>query len=125
MNKKISIFVLILFLAASINSFAQELTGKDYLKMSYRQRPSTIAGYINQAKRDGVTIKNSPVFYCKKLDAFYAQHPPLTKESLVITLKTLIIMEYDWHEKGVDKDELAQKWLGEDLHQANKRRLKN
>ena len=113
-----------LFLIAGL-SFAEEsaFTGQDYLKLSKRQRVDIVTSYINDAKEGGVVIKNKPVFYCRKLDAFYDKHNDMKKESLPIVLKTLVIMEYDWQQKGVDKDKLAKEWLGDDLYTANKTRL--
>jgi hypothetical protein len=100
-----------------------DFTGSDYLKLSKRQRVDVVSTYIKDAKREGVTIRQAPVFYCKRLDAFYAKRPNLKKEPFVMILKTLIIMEYDWQEKRVDKEKLARDWLGEESYQANKNRL--
>jgi hypothetical protein len=44
-------------------------------------------------------------------------------EDLTKVLKTLIIMEYDWKQKNVDRDELARQWLGEEGYKANLQRL--
>ena len=44
-------------------------------------------------------------------------------QQLAIVLKTLIIMEYDWTQKGVDKDQLARQFLGDALYKQNKARL--
>jgi len=33
------------------------------------------------------------------------------------------LIEYDWGQKGLDKDLLARKWLGKELYQTNKFRL--
>lgn len=100
-----------------------KFTGQDYLKLSKRQRVKMVTSYIQAAKANGVTIKQSPVFYCKKLDSSYASRPDLSKEGLDHVLKTMIIMEYDWTEKGVDKEKLARDWLGEESYQSNKARL--
>ena len=56
------------------------------------------------------------------LDNLYKKHPNLKTEEVGKTLKTMIIMQYDWEEKGVDKDTLARQWLGEELYQKNKAR---
>lgn len=121
---KILNFALIALLAASF-CFAEEagLTGKDYLKLSKRQRMESVGDLIFDARRSGVTIKKTPRFYCEKLDTLYGKNPDMAKRPLVLDLKTLIIMEYDWQQKGMDKDKLARDWLGEELYKANKARL--
>jgi len=118
-------FALIVLLAASF-CLAEEagLTGKDYLKLAKRQRLEAVGDLIFDAKRGGITIKKAPIFYCEKLDAFYRKNPNMTKEPLAVVVKTLIIMEYDWQQKGVDKDKLACEWLGEESYKANKARLR-
>ena len=114
------------FLLLSTLLFAEEagLTGKDYLKLAKRQRLEAVGDLIFDAKSGGITIKKAPIFYCEKLDAFYRKNPSMTKESLAVVLKTLIIMEYDWQQKGVDKEKLACEWLGEESYKANKARLR-
>ncbi|MCX5678876.1 MAG: hypothetical protein NTY76_07195 [Candidatus Omnitrophica bacterium] len=99
-------------------------TGNNYLAMTKESRVQVVTALINGAKEGGVTIKQTPVSYCMKLDAFYAKHPDMKSRDLAIVLKTLIIMEYDWVQKGVDKDQLARQFLGDKLYQQNKARLK-
>lgn len=82
-----------------------------------------MSSFIENGKERGVIITKGPAFYCWKLDVFYVKHPDFAKEALFIALKTLIVMEYDWETKGIDKDLLARKWLGEELYQTNKLRL--
>ncbi len=108
-------------------SFAEQdtVTGRDYLELSKRQRVRIVSNFKKEAGRLGVTIRQGPIHYCKMLDKFYKKHPEHKKEALGMVLKTLMIMEYDWAEKGVDKDELARKWLGDDLYNANKANKKN
>ncbi len=116
----------ILITASTVDAYgsSREPTGNDYLSMQNRGRVQTVTALINGARQGGVTIKQSPVAYCKKLDAFYARHPDMKGQSLAIVLKTLIIMEYDWSQRGVDKDQLARQFLGEKLYQENKTRLR-
>ncbi|GEM_PF-1833771 len=99
-------------------------TGNDYLSAQNMGRVQIVTALINGASQGGVTIKQTSVSYCKKLDAFYAKHPDMKNQPLAVVLKTLIIMEYDWSQKGVDKDALARQFLGEKLYQENKARLK-
>lgn len=119
----LKIFI-ILMLAANLSfAEAQKVTGYDYLKLSKRQRVILIDNFKANARKEGVMIKKETVFYCKGLDSFYAKHPDMQKEPLASVLKTLIVMEYDWSQKGMDKDALAKQWLGEDLYKTNKARL--
>jgi len=123
--KKIVLAILLL-LSVSATFADQQLvnfSGQYYLNLFYKQRVEAITSFIEHGKDRGITISKGPVFYCRKLDTFYAKHPDFAKETLFVTLKTLIIMEYDWNKKGLDKDLLARKWLGEELYQTNKFRL--
>lgn len=123
--RKITVIFLILVICGS--AFAADpvlhFSGQDYLSLSYQQRAEVIASFIERGKNRGITISKGPIFYCRKLDAFYAKHQDFAKEALFTVLKTLIIMEYDWGKKGLDKDLLARKWLGDDLYETNKFRL--
>lgn len=99
-----------------------QFTGSDYLKLTNRDKIQLVAVSIANVKKEGVSIKSSPVFYCQKLDSFFMTHPEYKKEAVGKVLKTLIIMEYDWAQKGVDKDALAKEWLGDEVYRQNKRR---
>lgn len=117
------VFVVAMMVAASLFAAQGTFTGYDYLKLGKPQRVNTVKMFKEEAGKQGTVISKDPIFYCKKLDAFYAKNPKMANESFVKTLKTLIIMEYDWSERGVDKDALARQWLGDDLYKANKTRL--
>jgi hypothetical protein len=116
-------FAVTLFAAASVLAAQAGLTGNDYLKMSKPQRVKTVRMFKEEAAKQGVTIKKDPVFYCEKLDALYVKNPDMKNEQFVKVVKTLAIMEYDWDQRGVDKDVLAKQWLGSDLYNANKARV--
>ncbi|MFC1590006.1 hypothetical protein ACFL42_00780 [Candidatus Omnitrophota bacterium] len=118
-----SIISLTLFLLAATLSFAESFTGQDYLNLSRHRRIEVVSAYRQHALQDGVIIKEIPVYYCQRLDAFYEKHPDWKQESMNTVLKTLMIMEYDWNEPGISKDELALNWLGEDLYRANRARF--
>lgn len=120
---KWSVFVVAMLSAASLFAAQGVFTGADYLKLSKPQRVNTVKMFKEEAGKQGAIISKDPIFYCQKLDAFYAKNPKMAGESFVKTLKTLAIMEYDWAQKGVDKDTLARQWLGDDLYKANKARL--
>ncbi len=123
MCKKTILIITILFLACSA-SFAWQSTpnfsGQDYLDLSHDQRADAIVSFIKASELRGITIRKNETFYRDKLDIFYAEHPDFIEETLFVVLKTLIVMEYDWDQKGIDKDLLARKWLGEQLYYANK-----
>lgn len=117
------VFVVAMLTAASLFAAQGTFTGADYLKLDKPQRVSTVKMFKEEARKQGAVISKDPIFYCKKLDTFYAKNPKMMSESFVKTLKTLIIMEYDWAQSGTDKDSLAKQWLGDDLYKANKVRL--
>lgn len=120
---KWSVFSVTMLAAMSLFAAQGNFTGADYLKLSKPQRVNTVKMFKEEAAKQGATISKDPIFYCKSLDAFYAKNPKMVSESFVKTLKTLVIMEYDWTQKGVDKDALARQWLGDDLYKANRTRL--
>lgn len=121
--KTLSVLIGIVLAATWVFAAEAAFNGNDYLKLSKRQRVSTVSDLIQGAKKGGVIVKKDPVFYCRGLDSLYAKNPKMKSEPLVTVLKTLIIMEYDWDQKGVDKEKLARDWLGETSYKANKSRL--
>jgi len=98
-------------------------TGEDYMVFTKRERLEAMKNFKANARKSGIVIKKDPLTYCRLMDAFYVVHPDFLKESVSMVLKTLAIMEYDWQEKGANKDKLAHEWLGDELYQANKKRL--
>jgi hypothetical protein len=129
MKNGIKIFaVSIMLLSASIvNAQTAEkqkaFTASDWFNLSKPQRVQSIQSFIDAAKKKGVTIKKSPVFYAKQVDAFYERNVSLKEQPVGNVLKTVMIMEYDWDVKGTNKDDLAKTWLGEDVYKKNKARL--
>lgn len=101
-------------------------TGSEYLKLTQKQKIALVSKMINEAGTKGIAIQQSPQFYCEKLATFYAKAPAMmVSEPFATVLKTLMIMEYDWDQAGVNKDELAKKTLDEATYRSNKDRLKN
>jgi len=121
------IFKGVLFFAvmlAAVSVFAaQVFTGLDYLKLDKRQRVQVVKNAKSDLAKEGVIVRKDPTFYCRSLDSLYANNPNMKKEEFAKVLKTIIIMEYDWDQRGVDKDALARQWLGEDTYRANKARV--
>ncbi len=115
------------FLFTSL-SFAQTASdtkvfnGDNWLSMSKRDRVAVIKSFVSSASKKGITIKKSAVFYARKLDNLYSKEDA-RKEQVANTLKTFMIMEYDWAEPGISKEENAKKWLGDDLYKKNKERI--
>lgn len=95
-------------------------TGNDWVKLRNVQKVAEVKAYISTLRSQGITVKLDPIFYCKRLDGVYIKHPDLKQKEVAKTLKTAMIMEYDWEEKGIDKDTLAKQWLGEELYEKNK-----
>lgn len=122
--KKILIALLFIAFCAGISYAADKpITGNDWIKISKKDRAQLVTSFIKDMKKEGVTISNSAVFYCKKLDSLYQKKPNLLTEPVWKVLKTTIIMEYDWKQKGVNSDALAKEWLGDKLYNKNKVRL--
>ncbi len=129
MKKNIIIFTISIFVSISVFAFAQAnaaapgFTGKNWAALSNAQKVSEVKAFIKDLKTKGITVKGAPAEYCRKLDSFYAANPNLKNEEAGKTLKTLMIMEYDWEAKGGDKDAIAKEWLGDELYKKNKARL--
>ncbi len=116
-------FILIApFLFTSKTNGEPPFTGNDWVKLRKLEKVQEVKASIKALRTQGVIVKLDPIFYCKRLDRVYVKHPNLKKEEVAKTLKTSMIMEYDWEEKGVDKETLAKQWLGEELYQKNKAR---
>jgi len=101
----------------------QVFTGNEYLKLNAKQRIAVVSKMINNAGDAGIAIQYPPKFYCESLDAAYSRNPAMRPQPFAQVFKTLIIMEYDWDQRGVDKDELARRTLGEAAYKSNKARL--
>ena len=101
---------------------ATPFTGNEWVKLKNVQKVAEVKAFINNLSSQGVVVKGDPIEYCRKLDRFYIKHSDMKGQAVARTLKTIIIMQYDWEEKGVDKDALAKQWLGEELYKKNKAR---
>lgn len=108
---------------AKANAAAPNFTGKNWTALSNSQKVSEVKAFVKDLKMKGVTVKGAPVAYCKELDNFYAANPNLKNEEVGKTLKTLMIMKYDWEVKGKDKEAIAKEWLGDELYKKNKARM--
>lgn len=120
------LLIAILFTALCVTSgFAQNktFTGKDWVALTQKQKIDAVSDFISDAKKQGVAIKNDAIFYCKRMDSFYAKNPRTLGEAPGEILKTLMIMEYDWKVKGSDPEMTAKNWLGDKLYADNKKRL--
>lgn len=118
-----AIFLTCSFFISSAGAAEQKLfTGNDWLKLKPAQKIAEVKSYIGTLRTEGVVVKNDPAFYANRLDGVYKKHPNLKAQEVARTLKTVIIMEYDWEVKGMDKDAVAKLWLGEKLYEKNKAR---
>lgn len=103
-----------------INKNSSNFLGKDYTGLNERMRIDLISLFIRAGTREWVTISKSPEYYAGKLTAFYNSHRNLETQPFLDVLLTLIIMEYDWTEEGIDKEALAREYLGDSVYKANK-----
>lgn len=131
MIKKMACLSVTVLLVAAMASGASGATASggmptagDYLAMSGKSRVSTVKALIEGAKEGGVKIRQTPISYCRKIDELLVRRPDMKGQSLAVVLKTIIVMDYDWDQKGVDKDQLARQFLGEEGYKKNKARLK-
>ena len=115
--KRIFTALLIVTLFTGI-TFAQgtPATGNEWLKVDKKTRIQLVKDFMQEMKKQGVTISKDSTFYCKKLDKLYAKKPNLLVEPVWRVLKTAMIMECDWKVKGKDPDAVAKDWLGEELY---------
>jgi hypothetical protein len=122
MKKVIAITLAVLLFTAPALAQGREVTGNEWLKVDQKSKLVLVNDFIKQMKAQGVTISKGAEFYCKKLDRVYTKKPNLVSEPVWKVLKTAIIMEYDWKQKGVDPDQLAKDWLGDEPYKKNKAR---
>jgi len=127
MRKIFAVLMCVMWLSSS-TLYAQaakaqkQFTGNDWLKLSNKSRIETVSSFITSALKKGIVIKETPSFYVQHVDVFFTEHPELKKEGVANVLKTVMIMEYDWDEKGADRDAVAKEWLEEELYKKNKAR---
>lgn len=68
-------------------------------------------------EKSNVIICKPTQFYVDAINEMIEADSEAQYYKLGVIFKTIAIMEYDFDE-GVDKDETARKWLGEDLYKA-------
>lgn len=122
MKKILASILILVFFAGMALAQSNPITGNDWLKLNKKQRVQIVSDFIKTMRKEGVTISNSPAYYCQKLDALYIRKPNLKNEPAWRVLKTNMIMEYDWKVRGQSQDSIAREWLGEDLYRKNKAR---
>ena len=121
--KKLIVFLLIGIMCSNVLAAEGRFTGNVWIKLSEKEKVDLISFFKAKAKDEGVIIKQAAGYYAFMLDVFYEKHPEWKKEEVNRALKTLIIMDYDWEERGVDKDALAKQWLGEEIYKQNRERF--
>ena len=116
MKKVIS--ALLLVALCTTFSYAQDkpVTGNELLKVGKKARIQLVADFMQDMRKQGVTILKDATFYCKKLDRLYERKPNLLGDPIWRVLKTAMIMEHDWNVKGQNADAVAKDWLGEKLY---------
>lgn len=110
-----------LFLFSTLTQAAL-FTGNDWMKLSSARKTAEVKAFIKDVGSQGVIVKGDPAEYSSRLDRVYKKHPNLLAQEVAKTLKTVMIMQYDWEVKGVSKDTIARQWLGEELYNKNKAR---
>ena len=86
-------------------------------------KSAVVSAYIEQYRRQRVSINKSSVYYAGLIDALSQQSPEMLNQPFKQVLQILAILEYDFN-NGQDKDALALKVLGNQQAVAqNKKRL--
>ena len=117
-----SLIIISVFACSSLFAATAIFTGYDWVKLRNADKVEEVKAFIKDLRAQGVVVKGDPIAYCKKLDTFYKTHRNLMNNDTGKILKTIMVMEYDWEEKGIDKDTIARQWLGEELYKKNKAR---
>lgn len=78
--------------------------------------------YIDWYREQGIEIKKSQVDYMLLIDTMALQNPGLFERPFQDVLMFVAVMEYDF-DNGTNKDQLAQKVLGPQIYEINRRRL--
>ncbi len=105
---------------STLNKNSYNFLGKDYTGLNEGMRKKLLSLFIRAGTEEWVTISKSPEYYADKFVAFYNSHKNLESQPFLDVLLTLIIMEYDWSEEGIDKEALAREYLGDSLYKANR-----
>ncbi len=83
-----------------------------YKNMDRKGKVNLINTLIERYKeREGVIISKSAEYYVDELDTLLSIVPESKSYKLLILLRTIAVMDYDFDE-GIDKDKTADKWLG-------------
>ncbi len=82
----------------------------------------TVSEYIDRFRNAGVRISGSPIQYAQAIDQMATDNPSLLDNAFRNLLQVAAIMEYDF-DNGMDKDDLARKFLGVQMYEANRKRL--
>lgn len=116
MSKIIAALLLVALCATFLYAQDKAATGSEWLKVSKKDGIQLVASFMQDMRKQGVTISKDAKFYCKKLDRLYERKPNLSSDPVWKVLKTAMIMERDWNVKGKDADTIAKEWLGEKLY---------
>ena len=86
-------------------------------------RAACVAYYIEYYRRHRVIMLKPPMHYTQMMDGLSSQNPGFLQYPFKDVFRILAIIEYDYN-NGMDKDELAQRVLGNgEAFHANRRRL--
>ncbi len=120
MSKKshfVTVFVLaITFVAYSAAQAQSKFPATEWMKKDTRTKLGIMQAFIEAAKRDGVTIRFSPEYYVKEVDATIENairnHDEKGLTTAVdVMIHTIGVMDGDW-DNGHNRLEVAEKWLG-------------
>ena len=92
------------------------------LIMEIQAKVLTVDRWIHQYQEKGVTISKPPLYYAQMIDGLSQQNPAMLNQPFDKLLQFMAIVEYDF-DNGTDKDQLAKKFLGEQVWKSNRHRL--
>ncbi|MFH1799718.1 MAG: hypothetical protein ABH891_02560 [Candidatus Omnitrophota bacterium] len=83
-----------------IQKDAAHFMGADYQNLPVARKRGLLYYFIDEAKKEGVTIRKGAPFYFDGLNGTYSAQPGLSSEKFVKTLTNLIVRENDWTEQA-------------------------
>ncbi len=102
---------------------ALQSSGKSWgLIISRKDKEIVVQEFIKQYAKEGIVIRKPAVYYANFIDEMVKGSPEMLELPFERVLQVVAVMEYDF-ENGQNKDLLAQKILGPQVYEKNKKRL--
>jgi hypothetical protein len=92
------------------------------LLVDEQAKVATVSEYVDRFLKTGIRIQGSPNQYVQLIDQMAVENPALLTNPFKNIMQLVAVMQYDF-DNGMDKDTLARTMLGQQMYEANKRRL--